>query len=100
MTIYAKINSENIVENVILCEDSEISSQNGLHIKVTNLTNDAIIGAEYDEINNKFISPKPYESWILNSDFVWESPEGPRPSEGSFKWDEESLSWVELIPSE
>lgn len=101
MSTYAKINSENIVENVIDCEDSAISTQVGRHIKVTENTNKASIGYTYNEEKNKFISIKIYESWTLNSDtLLWESPAGPMPTSGYFYWDEETLSWVEQFPGE
>ena len=37
--------------------------------------NFAGIGYKYDQTRDAFISPKPYESWILNEDTCnWESP--------------------------
>lgn len=43
-----------------------------------------------------FIPPQPFASWTLNPDTaLWESPV-PRPTEGRWHWDEESLSWVQL----
>jgi hypothetical protein len=98
MTLYAKINSENVVENVILCEDSEIITQAGIHIKVTDLTKNASIGQTYDAENNKFIAPKPFESWTLNESFDWVSPIGESP-EGLHTWDEENQEWVPVVSS-
>jgi len=100
MSTYAKINSENIVENVIDCEDSLISTQTGRHIKVTESTKKASIGYTYNEEKNKFVSIKMYESWTLNEDLEWESPAGPMPTSGYFYWDEETLAWVEQFPGE
>lgn len=51
------------------------------------------IGYFYDEINDIFISPKPYESWILNSNFDWEAPK-PYPDEGEWLWNETNQEWV------
>ena len=98
MSKYAKINSENIVENVILCEDSEIGTQAGYHVKVTDLTKNAVIGSTYDADNNKFISPKPFESWSLNENFDWVSPVGESPV-GLHTWDEDAQEWVAVIVS-
>lgn len=100
MSTYAKINSENIVENIIDCEDSAISTQAGRHIKVTESTKKASIGYTYNEEKNKFVSIKIYESWTLNEDLEWESPKGPMPTNGYFYWDEEQLAWVEQFPGE
>lgn len=51
------------------------------------------IGFFYDEVNDVFIAPKPFPSWSLNGDFDWEAPT-PKPDEGVWHWDEESLSWI------
>lgn len=61
--------------------------------------NFAGLGYKYDLERDAFISPKPYNSWILNEDTCcWESPV-PKPSElnkdGSPpQWNEELLQWV------
>lgn len=92
MSKYAKINADNIVENVIICEDSNISLFSGNFIKETQETNEASIGSTWDKENNKFISPKPYDSWQLNENFIWAAPvEQPVPNS---YWDESSNSWV------
>lgn len=96
MSLYAKINSENIVENIIICSDSDISTQSGLHIKITEERGNPKIGSTYDAAKNKFIESKPYESWVLNEEDVWESPDGFSVREG-FWWKEESQEWVALI---
>lgn len=98
MTLYAKINSENIVENVIVCEDLEITTQNGKHVKITESTKIASIGHTYDEVNGKFIAPKPYDSWNLDENFNWISPIGDSPA-GLHQWDEENQEWVPVIPA-
>jgi hypothetical protein len=56
--------------------------------------NFAGIGYTYDHVNDVFIAPKPYPSWIIDqSTWLWEAPT-PRPETGVYLWDEESLSWV------
>ena len=32
------------------------------------------IGDTWDEINNVFISPRPFSDWTLNKNFKWEAP--------------------------
>jgi hypothetical protein len=59
--------------------------------------NHAGIGYTYDENRNAFISPKPFNSWILNeSTCNWEAPT-PMPSDASINktyiWNEEILNW-------
>lgn len=65
--------------------------------------NYAGIGYTFDPTpspNGAFIPPKPYPSWLLNTNtFQWEPPV-PYPSDGGiYEWDEETQSWV-LVPIE
>lgn len=60
--------------------------------------NYAGIGYTFDPTsspNGAFIPPKPYPSWLLNTNtFQWEPPV-PYPTDGGiYKWDEETQSWV------
>ena len=61
--------------------------------------NYAGIGFSYDQQRDAFIPPKPtqYPSWILNENScLWEPPI-PYPTDGKrYKWDEPSVSWVEI----
>lgn len=64
--------------------------------------NYAGIGYEFDpaaQPNGAFIPPKPYPSWLLNTNtYQWEAPV-PYPDDGQmYYWDEATLSWV-LFPS-
>jgi len=63
--------------------------------------NYAGIGYTFDATpspNGAFIPPKPYPSWLLNTNtFQWEPPV-PYPNDGkTYQWDEATQSWV-LIP--
>jgi hypothetical protein len=59
--------------------------------------NYAGIGFTYDGVG--FAAPKPYDSWTLDTEtYVWNAPTPMPVEEGKFfKWDEPTLSWVELI---
>ena len=55
--------------------------------------NYAGIGYHYDEVG--FYAPQPFPSWIKDAEtYLWDAPV-PRPTEGLWNWDEDSLSWVE-----
>jgi hypothetical protein len=56
------------------------------------------IGYTYDSLNDVFIEPQPYPSWSLDGNFDWQPPT-PRPQEGFWSWDEETLSWIETEES-
>lgn len=96
MSLYAKIEG-NIVTNIVVCEDSQIGTQSGHHVRITESTNQAQIGYEYVSDKNKFKSPQPFESWVLNEDsLVWEAPSAKPAGEGFYRWDEEALEWIKV----
>jgi hypothetical protein len=112
MAHYAFLDENNIVTEVIVgIDETELidgkdpetwygefrgqvckrTSYNGNYRK-----NYAGIGYEYNEELDSFIPPKPYNSWILNKETcVWNSPVAYPEGHGIYKWDEETLSWVE-----
>jgi hypothetical protein len=53
------------------------------------------IGYTYDSTNDVFIEPQPFASWSLDKNFDWQAPT-PRPAEGFWYWDEDTLSWIEI----
>ncbi len=62
--------------------------------------NYAGIGNTYDAERDAFIPSKPYASWVLNEETcLWEAPVSPPPVEENkfFKWDEPTISWVEIF---
>ena len=56
------------------------------------------VGYEYNSEHDVFISPKPFDSWVLNvNDFIYESTiEAPNDGK-NYYWDEETISWIEII---
>ncbi len=56
-------------------------------------------GFTYNSELDAFISPKPFESWVLNEDTcLWEAPVEMPQDDNSYTWDEDSLSWqVETV---
>jgi hypothetical protein len=69
--------------------------------------NYAGIGYTYNDIRDAFIPPKPYASWTLNEETcLWDSPT-PIPEDvgtgtppKQYSWDEITLSWVDVTPTE
>lgn len=59
--------------------------------------NYAGIGYKYDRVRDAFIPPQNFSSWTLNEDTcLWEAP-APYPVDGArYRWDEPTLSWVEI----
>ena len=52
----------------------------------------------YDEENDVFIAPQPYDSWVLDTDkWTWGAPVA-YPDDGLYyEWSEKAVNWV-LIP--
>lgn len=124
MAHFAEIDETNIVLRVLVVNDSDADTDEsgqeflantlgfgGTWLKTSYNTvngvhnndgtplrkNFAGVGSTYDPINDAFIPPATFPSWILNSDnYFWEAPT-PMPTDGKiYKWDEDTTSWVEL----
>ena len=107
MAHFAEINDNNIVQRVLVVNNSLehrgadfLANDLGLggHWIQTSYNNNfrkqfAGIGFTYDADADVFIAPQPYPSWSLDENFDWQPPT-PRPSEGRWVWDEESLIWI------
>ena len=122
MANFAFINSQNIVIGVNSINNSDITINNSENeqLGIDFLTNEikiktiypncvlirqtsynsnfrnkyAGLGDTWDEINNVFISPKPFEDWVLNN-CKWVAPIS-YPNDGdSYAW--ENNEWVKLI---
>jgi hypothetical protein len=58
--------------------------------------NYAGIGYLYDETNDVFIPPKPYPSWILDTNiWNWKAPTD-IPTDGLYEWNEEKKEWIKI----
>ncbi|MDO8693506.1 MAG: hypothetical protein Q7J51_05360, partial [Sheuella sp.] len=57
-----------------------------------------MIGGKYDRNRDAFIPPKNFPSWTLNEfSCLWEAPT-PMPTDGkAYRWDEPTLSWIEIV---
>ena len=61
--------------------------------------NYAGIGFAYDALLDAFIPPKPFPSWLLDTQTCLWNPPVPYPDDGKFyEWDEATLSWIEIVP--
>lgn len=54
-------------------------------------------GDTWDEDRQVFISPKPYDSWVLNESlWAYEAPVEYPSDDKRYVWDEETVSWIEF----
>ena len=114
MAHFAKLDENNVVTQVIVVHNNELMDNGqeseakgvafcqslfGGNWKQTSYNgkirkNYAGIGYTYDPDRDAFISPKPFNSWLLNETTCqWESP-NPYPTDGKrYYWDETTSSW-------
>jgi hypothetical protein len=119
---FAEINSDKIVQRVIVAEQSFIDSglvgdsdtwvqtsyntRGGVHYAPNSQTpdggvalrkNHAGVGYTYDATKDAFIAPQPYPSWTLDDDTcLWNAPVA-YPDDGQmYGWDEENTQWKEM----
>ena len=53
-------------------------------------------GGGYTWDGTGFAEPPPYESWVLDENYIWQPPT-PYPDDGPvYEWDEATTSWVEI----
>lgn len=120
MAHFAELDGNNVVTRVIVVDNKDTSDENGNEVEAigiafcqnllggnwvqTSYNNNfrvhyAGVGYTYDTALDAFIPPKPYPSWVLNSQTCnWDAPV-PRPDDGkSYDWDESTTSWVEAKP--
>ena len=102
MSHFAKINENGIVQEVIVAEQEFIDSLEDSSLWIQTSYNHNIrkqyagLGYTYDKLNDVFITPQPFPSWSLDSNFDWQAPVS-KPDDGkSYTWNEDTKSWVVL----
>jgi hypothetical protein len=116
MSHFAHVDENNIVTQVIVAEQDFINSgavgDPSSWIQTSYNTyagqhknggtplrkNYAGIGYSYDAGRDAFIPPKPFNSWTLDeTTCLWEAPT-PYPTDGKiYNWNENTLSWDEVV---
>ena len=115
MAHFAQIDSNNIVTQVLVIEQDVVdtglfgepssfvqtsyNTHGGVHtLGGTPLRkNYAGIGYTYDSVRDAFISPKPYNSWVLNeTTCLYEAPTPMPTDDKQYTWDEDTTSWIEV----
>jgi hypothetical protein len=105
MAHFAELDENNVVINVIVVGDeyestyAEWRKEFGETYVQTSYNNNirkqyAGIGFTYDPIADVFISPQPFPSWTLDSNYDWQPPIAM--PEYTCSWDEETKSWINL----
>ena len=120
MSHFANLDENNIVTNVVVCDNNDPNGDEGYQWLIDNLggrwvqtsmntlfgvhkfggvplrKNYAGIGYTYDEQRDAFIPPKPFDSWVLDEETCQWQPPVPAPSVTEsigWQWNEEALNW-------
>ena len=115
MSHFAQIDENNIVTQVIVIEQDVVdtglfgnpsswiqtsyNTRGGVHTQggTPLRKNYAGIGDTYDSTRDAFISPKPYNSWVLNeTSCLYEAPTPMPTDDKRYSWDEETTTWIEI----
>jgi hypothetical protein len=103
MAYYAKLTEQNeVLTNIVFDEENE---ELGIQ-KLSQIFNWPIWKKSNQKLSprwtwntehNRFIPPKPFDSWVLNTQtFTYEAPVA-KPDDGqNYKWNEETLTWVAI----
>lgn len=119
MAHFAQLNESNIVTQVIVVHNNDCQ-MNGVEVEEVGVLfcksllgantqwkqtsyngnmrkNYAGIGYTYDAGRDAFIPPQPYPSWVLNEATCnWSAPVA-YPNDGKqYRWEESTVSWVEV----
>ncbi len=121
MAHFAQLNDENLVTQVIVVANADTADKDGVEIeaigiefcnkllggkwKQTSYNNNirknyAGVGYKYDADLDAFIPPKPYDSWTLTEACQWEAPIPYPNDDKKYTWNEETLTWVEIVVEE
>jgi hypothetical protein len=96
MANFAVLDGENVL-NTIVADSKAIAEEVTGKICVEFTTEPAEAGGTY--VGGVFIPRKPYASWVLNADNVWEAPvaapEFNPENPVLYTWNEETISWIE-----
>ena len=122
MAHFAQLDENNVVTQVIVVGNSDCADANGVEKESIGVAfcerliggtwkqtsyngnirkNYAGIGYTYNADLDAFVPPKPFNSWILNTDLAqWEAPVAMPEDAGTgeppkmYSWDEATTSWV------
>ena len=116
MAHFAKLDSNNVVTEVIVVSNDVLLDDDGIEQEAIGVDfcedlfggtwkqtsyngtirkNFAGVGYKYLADRDAFVPPRTYPSWVFNVESCTWTPPVERPSnDGGYDWDEDSLSWV------
>jgi len=110
MAHWAELDESNIVLRVLVTDNNDPAGDEGYSWLLNNLggtwiqtsyngnirKNYAGIGYTYQLEIDAFVAPQPFDSWGLDEQAQWQPPTPYPEDKKSHRWDEPTLSWVEI----
>jgi hypothetical protein len=110
MSHWAEIDENKVVLRVTVGDNNEpdegyqwlLDNLGGIWVKTSYngriRKNYAGVGMTYDEVRDAFISPKPFDSWVINENTCqWQAPVS-YPTDGkTYEWDETDTCWIQIL---
>ena len=110
MSHWAELDNENKVIRILVGDNNDPAGDEGYQWLIDNLGGRWVQtsynsnfrgtyagkGYSYNPDEDIFVTPQPYPSWIRSGSF-WNAPT-PKPTEGFWRWDETTLTWIESTP--
>jgi hypothetical protein len=91
--------TDGVVSDILVADQIfvlEAMFPDNLVVEATEDTGYPYIGGTFS--NGKFVTPKPFDSWLLSPSGNSWAPPVEHPQDGKpYSWDEESLSWIEIV---
>jgi hypothetical protein len=81
-----------LVSNIIVADSKEIAEELTGKTCVEATTVKAQVGGKY--VDENFIEPKPFPSWILDENYDWQPPVAYPQDNVTYFWNEDNLEWV------
>jgi len=87
---------QNLYKDRAVWKQTSYNTRGGVHLLdgTPFRKNFAGVGFKYDQTRDAFISPKPFNSWVLNeTTCLWEAPVALPDTENRYNWNEETQQW-------
>ena len=84
--------------NGLSCKRTSYNSSGAVHTNggIAYRGNFAVVGGTYDSLRDVFISPKLFDSFILDENTYQWVPPISKPDEGKWYWNEEIVAWSKV----
>lgn len=110
MSHWAELNEKNEVIRVLVGDNNDPNGDEGYQWLIDNLGGTWVqtsynsnfrkkyagVGDIYNADGDVFISPQPYPSWSLDSNFDWQAPVPMPTDDKEYSWNESTTSWDEV----